>query len=351
MSPGMHLPIPPGMAPPPCVDPQDREALRQWHLAMMSENYHYGNEAGGQEGSGGGPHPGPPPGFPPNPFFPPAMWPGQPFAPPGMPSGMPPGCFPPFPPTYGQPPPGFPGDDYFPAMARSPPQPSPSLQAKNRFRNRDRGGDPRHMDMPAGRGSQSSPRHLHQLESSSPGHMAGRNHSGMYDGQFGWHTANDLEPPGHSRHWQHHGDEPQQADFLSDPNARRLPPLITSRPMDGGSTGPPSSGSPSQITPSKRTARDLDNGELSDEDEQEAKRERRKQSNRESARRSRMRKQAESEVLANRILVLNQLNSSLKEELHEICQSRDDLRKQQNILQNKVDAVAREGVVTGSMRK
>jgi len=121
--------------------------------------------------------------------------------------------------------------------------------------------------------------------------------------------------------------------------------------MDGGSTGPPSSGSPSQITPSKRTARDLDNGELSDEDEQEAKRERRKQSNRESARRSRMRKQAESEVLANRILVLNQLNSSLKEELHEICQSRDDLRKQQNILQNKVDAVAREGVVTGSMRK
>ncbi|EPS74103.1 hypothetical protein M569_00654, partial [Genlisea aurea] len=55
--------------------------------------------------------------------------------------------------------------------------------------------------------------------------------------------------------------------------------------------------------------------------ERELKRERRKQSNRESARRSRLRKQAETEELANKVQALASDNMNLKSEINKLMEN------------------------------
>ncbi|XP_011093363.1 common plant regulatory factor 1 isoform X5 [Sesamum indicum] len=62
------------------------------------------------------------------------------------------------------------------------------------------------------------------------------------------------------------------------------------------------------------------------QNERELKRERRKQSNRESARRSRLRKQAETEELANKVQALTAENMALKSEINKLMESSEKLK-------------------------
>ncbi|XP_038983030.1 bZIP transcription factor 1-B-like isoform X2 [Phoenix dactylifera] len=72
------------------------------------------------------------------------------------------------------------------------------------------------------------------------------------------------------------------------------------------------------------------------QDERELKRQKRKQSNRESARRSRLRKQAECEELANRVMTLKEENNSLKEELERMHGDCDKLTSENASLAEKL---------------
>ncbi|XVF73081.1 hypothetical protein PTKIN_Ptkin12aG0172500 [Pterospermum kingtungense] len=62
------------------------------------------------------------------------------------------------------------------------------------------------------------------------------------------------------------------------------------------------------------------------QNEREAKRERRKQSNRESARRSRLRKQAETEELADKVESLTAENATLRSEINQLTEKSEKLR-------------------------
>ncbi|KAH7656609.1 plant G-box-binding factor protein [Dioscorea alata] len=80
---------------------------------------------------------------------------------------------------------------------------------------------------------------------------------------------------------------------------------------------------PANMHPSTNAgSRDVSQPDLWLQDERELKRERRKQSNRESARRSRLRKQAECEELAQRVVTIKEENDALRQELdrlREMC--------------------------------
>ncbi|CAA7402672.1 unnamed protein product [Spirodela intermedia] len=68
------------------------------------------------------------------------------------------------------------------------------------------------------------------------------------------------------------------------------------------------------------------------QDERELKRERRKQSNRESARRSRLRKQAETEELAEKVKALKAENMALKSEISRLSENSANLRQENSAL-------------------
>ncbi|KAL0428782.1 UNVERIFIED_CONTAM: Common plant regulatory factor 1 [Sesamum radiatum] len=70
--------------------------------------------------------------------------------------------------------------------------------------------------------------------------------------------------------------------------------------------------------------------------ERELKRERRKQSNRESARRSRLRKQAETEELANKVQALTAENMALKSEINKLMESSEKLKLDNAALMEKL---------------
>ncbi|KAK2650132.1 hypothetical protein Ddye_017621 [Dipteronia dyeriana] len=70
--------------------------------------------------------------------------------------------------------------------------------------------------------------------------------------------------------------------------------------------------------------------------ERELKRERRKQSNRESARRSRLRKQAETEGLGQKVDLINAENVSLKSEINQLTEKSEKLRLENASLMEKL---------------
>ncbi|XP_050387644.1 common plant regulatory factor 1-like [Argentina anserina] len=72
------------------------------------------------------------------------------------------------------------------------------------------------------------------------------------------------------------------------------------------------------------------------QNDRELKRERRKQSNRESARRSRLRKQAETDELAQKVDALNADNVSLKSEINRLTENSDRLRVENALLMEKL---------------
>ncbi|KAK4411472.1 Common plant regulatory factor 1 [Sesamum angolense] len=72
------------------------------------------------------------------------------------------------------------------------------------------------------------------------------------------------------------------------------------------------------------------------QNERELKRERRKQSNRESARRSRLRKQAETEELANKVQALTAENMTLKSEINKLMESSEKLKLDNAALMEKL---------------
>ncbi|KAK4418595.1 Common plant regulatory factor 1 [Sesamum alatum] len=72
------------------------------------------------------------------------------------------------------------------------------------------------------------------------------------------------------------------------------------------------------------------------QNERELKRERRKQSNRESARRSRLRKQAETEELANKVQALTSENMTLKSEINKLMESSEKLKVENAALMEKL---------------
>ncbi|CAA6665908.1 unnamed protein product [Spirodela intermedia] len=78
--------------------------------------------------------------------------------------------------------------------------------------------------------------------------------------------------------------------------------------------------------------RDGGHSDLWVHDERELKRERRKQSNRESARRSRLRKQAETEELAEKVKALKAENMALKSEISRLSENSANLRQENSAL-------------------
>ncbi|XP_078431648.1 G-box-binding factor 3-like [Wolffia australiana] len=76
--------------------------------------------------------------------------------------------------------------------------------------------------------------------------------------------------------------------------------------------------------------------ELWVQDERELKRERRKQSNRESARRSRLRKQAETEELAEKVEALKAENLALRTEISRLSENSAKLRQENAVLLDKL---------------
>ncbi|GLT59028.1 hypothetical protein SLA2020_318760 [Shorea laevis] len=72
------------------------------------------------------------------------------------------------------------------------------------------------------------------------------------------------------------------------------------------------------------------------QNERELKREKRKQSNRESARRSRLRKQAETEVLAHKVESLNAENVAVKSEIERLTENSEKLRLENATLMEKL---------------
>nr|XP_029123778.1 bZIP transcription factor 16 isoform X8 [Elaeis guineensis] len=99
----------------------------------------------------------------------------------------------------------------------------------------------------------------------------------------------------------------------------------------------PSAPSTAPFVPSRLAgSRDKVPPDPSIQDERELKRQKRKQSNRESARRSRLRKQAECEELANRVVTQKEENNSLKEELKRMRGECDKLTSENATLAEKL---------------